>query len=72
MYVTGSNSKLLSSDIETAMRGRSIGVRVWPLSFAEYHSFAQGDVRTDYRDYLLFGGSPTSRPTARAREKRRI
>ena len=58
VYVTGSNSKLLSSDIETAMRGRSIGVRVWPLSFAEYHAHARGDMRADYNDYLLFGGLP--------------
>ena len=58
VYVTGSNSKLLSSDVETAMRGRSIGIRVWPLSFAEYHAYAQGSVRADYNDYLLFGGLP--------------
>jgi predicted AAA+ superfamily ATPase len=58
VYVTGSNSKLLSSDIETALRGRSIEIRVWPLSFSEYHSFAQGDSRGDFNEYMLYGGMP--------------
>lgn len=58
VYVTGSNSKLLSSDISSALRGRSIEIRVWPLSFAEYHSFAQGDTRRAFNDYLLYGGMP--------------
>lgn len=58
VYVTGSNSHLLSSDIATALRGRSIGIRVWPLSFMEYHGFAAGDVHADYNDYLLYGGMP--------------
>ena len=58
VYVTGSNSKLLSSDVETALRGRSIEIRVWPLSFAEYHSFKQGDAREDMRDYIRYGGMP--------------
>lgn len=58
VYVTGSNSTMLSSEIETAFRGRNIEIRVWPLSFAEYHAFAGGDVRQDYNDYLYFGGMP--------------
>ena len=58
VYVTGSNSTMLSSEIETAFRGRNIEVRVWPLSFAEYHSWSGSGVREDYNDYLLYGGMP--------------
>ena len=38
VYITGSNSKMLSGDISTALRGRSIEIKVYPLSFAEYYS----------------------------------
>ena len=58
VYVTGSNSTMLSSEIETAFRGRNIEIRVWPLSFAEYHAWAAGDVHQDYNDYLMYGGMP--------------
>ena len=58
VYVTGSNSTMLSSEIESAFRGRNVEIRVWPLSFAEYHSWAQGGVRQDYNDYMLYGGMP--------------
>ena len=43
VYVTGSNSKMLSSDILTEFRGRSDEIRVHPLSFAEYYSAVGGD-----------------------------
>ena len=43
IYVTGSNSKMLSCDILTEFRGRSDEIRVHPLSFAEYYSFVGGD-----------------------------
>ena len=43
IYVTGSNSKMLSSDILTEFRGRSDEIKVHPLSFAEYYSFVGGD-----------------------------
>ena len=58
VYVTGSNSTMLSSEVESAFRGRNIEIRVWPLSFSEYHSWSAGDVRQDYNDYLLYGGMP--------------
>ena len=58
VYVTGSNSTMLSSEIESAFRGRNVEIRIWPLSFAEYHGWAQGDVRQDYNDYMLYGGMP--------------
>lgn len=43
IYVTGSNSKLLSQDVMTAFRGRSVQVQVFPLSFKEYYDFVGGD-----------------------------
>lgn len=58
VYVTGSNSKLLSTDIETELRGRSIEIRVWPLSFAEFHAFRQGDPRENMLLYIQYGGMP--------------
>ena len=39
VYVTGSNSKMLSRDIETQFRGRASKIHVWPLSFYEFHSY---------------------------------
>ncbi len=58
IYVTGSNSKMLSSDIRTEFRGRGDEVRVHPLSFAEYLSAAQEDKRDAFEDYMRFGGMP--------------
>ena len=46
VYITGSNSKMLSGDISTALRGRSIEIKVYPLSFSEYYSHVKGDKRT--------------------------
>ena len=45
VYITGSNSKLLSKDINTKMRGRSIEIKVYPLSFAEFYAYYGGDKR---------------------------
>ncbi len=64
IYVTGSNSKMLSSDILTEFRGRSDEIKVHPLSFAEYYSHVGGDERKAFDRYCLFGGMPfiLSRP----------
>lgn len=64
IYVTGSNSRLLSSDILTEFRGRSDEIRVHPLSFAEYYSAVGGDKSEAFDDYAFFGGMPLilSRP----------
>jgi hypothetical protein len=64
IYVTGSNSKMLSSDILTEFRGRSDEIRVHPLSFAEYYSAVGGDKGEAFDDYAFFGGMPLilSRP----------
>ena len=42
VYVTGSNSKMLSKDIATEFRGRASQIHIFPLSFAEYHSYRKG------------------------------
>lgn len=60
VYVTGSNSKLLSRDISTALRGRMIEIRVHTLSFAEFYSYRGGDVRQALYEYMMFGGFPAA------------
>lgn len=60
VYVTGSNSKLLSRDISTALRGRMIEIRVHTLSFAEFYSYRAGDVRQALYEYMMFGGFPAA------------
>lgn len=57
-YVTGSNSKFLSSDIITEFRGRGDEVRVHPLSFSEFSKAFKGDQRDAYSEYSLYGGLP--------------
>lgn len=58
IYVTGSNSKLLTKDVLTAFRGRGDEVRVYPLSFREYYDFVGGDKSEAYEEYALYGGMP--------------
>lgn len=58
VYVTGSNSHMLSSDVLTEFRGRGNEIRMHPLSFAEYLSVHGGDRRDALDDYLVFGGLP--------------
>ncbi len=58
IYVTGSNSKFLSSDIATEFRGRGIEIRIFPLSFQEYYSVYEGDKYDAWRDYITYGGLP--------------
>lgn len=58
IYVTGSNSRFLSSDIVTEFRGRGDEVRVYPLSFAEFCSVYNGDKADAWRDYYTYGGLP--------------
>lgn len=58
IYVTGSNSKMLSSDILTEFRGRSDEIRVHPLSFAEFYSAVGGDKEEAFENYAFFGGMP--------------
>lgn len=58
LYVTGSNSKFLSSDILTEFRGRGDEVRVYPLSFSEYLTAYKGDKYDAWLDYYTYGGLP--------------
>jgi predicted AAA+ superfamily ATPase len=58
IYVTGSNSKMLSSDILTQFRDRGDEIRVNPLSFAEVYENYRGDKRDAWRDYYTYGGMP--------------
>lgn len=58
IYVTGSNSKLLTKDVLTAFRGRGDEVKVYPLSFKEYYTFVGGDKSDAYEEYALYGGMP--------------
>lgn len=58
IYVTGSNSKMLSSDILTEFRGRSDEIRVHPLSFAEFYSAVGGDKNEAFENYAFYGGMP--------------
>lgn len=58
VYVTGSNSKFLSSDVITQFRGRGDEIHVYPLSFSEYTSAYQGTLDEAWDDYLVYGGLP--------------
>ncbi len=60
VYVTGSNSKMLSSDIVTTFRDRGSEIRLWPLSFAEYLSCANAEKTDAWARYLVYGGMPTA------------
>lgn len=58
VYVTGSNSKFLSSDIATEFRGRGDEIRIYPLSFSEFLSEYNGEKNDAWRDYITYGGLP--------------
>ena len=58
VYVTGSNSRMLSSDILTQFRDRGDEIRVYPLSFAEFYNEYDGDKRGAWQDYYTYGGMP--------------
>lgn len=58
VYVTGSNSKMLSSDIRTEFRGRGDEVRLTPFTFAEFMQTYQGDPRDGWEEYVVYGGLP--------------
>ncbi len=58
IYVTGSNSRFLSSDIVTEFRGRGDEIRIYPLSFAEFYSVYNGEYEDAWDDYMIYGGLP--------------
>lgn len=58
VYVTGSNSKMLSSDILTEFRGKGDEIRVHPLSFSEFYGAYSGDKHNAWQEYYTYGGMP--------------
>ena len=58
VYVTGSNSKFLSSDIKTEFRGRGDEVRVLPLTFSEFVTAYEGGTEEAWEEYKIYGGLP--------------
>ena len=69
IYVTGSNSKMLSNDVLTEFRGRGDEVKVYPLSFREFYSAKGGSKEDSLKEYMLYGGMPfiLSRPSAESK-----
>ncbi len=57
IYVTGSNSKFLSTDIITEFRGRGDEIRIYPLSYSEFYN-AYEDKKRALKDYMTYGGMP--------------
>lgn len=58
IYVTGSNSKMLTKDVLTAFRGRGDEIKIYPISFKEFYSLEGGDKSDAYEEYALYGGMP--------------
>lgn len=58
IYVTGSNSKFLSSDVITEFRGRGDEIHVLPLSFSEFYDYTKGSIEKRIDEYMTFGGLP--------------
>lgn len=71
VYVTGSNSRMLSSDILTQFRDRGDEIRVYPLSFAEFYNEYKGDKRSAWQDYYTYGGMPFATSLETHEEKSR-
>lgn len=71
VYVTGSNSKMLSSDILTQFRDRGDEIRVYPLSFTEFYNEYEGDKRGAWQDYYTYGGMPLATSLESHEEKSR-
>jgi uncharacterized protein len=70
VYVTGSNSKMLSKDIATEFRGRATQIHIQPLSFKEFYSYVGGDKRDALENYMLYGGMPRVAKTEDEAEKK--
>ena len=69
-YVTGSNSKMLSSDIATEFRRRSSQIKVYPFSFEEFYSYRGGVASEALDEYMLYGGMPGLISESTAEQKR--
>lgn len=71
VYVTGSNSKFLSTDIITEFRGRSEEIRVYPLSFAEFMSVSEKNIFEGFNEYMTYGGLPVIATTMQTIERKK-
>ena len=71
VYVTGSNSKMLSKDIVTNFRDRGSEIKVYPLSFAEYLSVSGLEKADALEEYLMYGGMPSAVLEPDEKEKRK-
>ncbi|MDY5871338.1 MAG: ATP-binding protein [Lachnospiraceae bacterium] len=69
VYVTGSNSRFLSSDIVTEFRGRGDEIRVYPLSFVEFYNAYAGDYDDAFNEYMIYGGLPQVAQFSMERQK---
>lgn len=58
IYVTGSNSRLLSKDVATNFRDRGVEIQLYPLSFSEYYEYADGEKADAWEEYMTYGGMP--------------
>ena len=71
IYVTGSNSKMLSKDIVTNFRDRGTEIKVYPLSFKEFYAFSGLEKSDALEEYLMFGGMPLVATEKDEAEKRK-
>lgn len=71
VYVTGSNSKMLSSDIATEFRGRGDVVQLYPLTYDEFYEAFPGEKRHAWREYIMYGGMPRVLSIERHEDKAR-
>lgn len=71
IYVTGSNSKMLSKDIVTNFRDRSSDIHIYPLSFSEYYTVSGLEKSEAFEEYLMYGGMPLAVLEPDEREKRK-
>ena len=72
VYITGSNAKLLSKDINTRFRGRSVQIKVFPLSFLEFYSARQSErenIKEIFDEFMLYGSLPYLNELSHRNEK---
>ncbi len=71
VYVTGSNSKMLSTEIMTEFKDRGDEIHLWPFTYKEFYSAFSGDKRYAWAEYMTFGGMPRilSEPTDEDKSK---
>ncbi len=69
IYVTGSNSKMLSKDVATNFRDRGVEIKMYPLSFAEYYPISGKEKADAWEEYVIYGGMPLAVLESDEREK---